>query len=330
MSHKRDNKEDSKAVAKHGPEAVKARACFTCGKQGHKAADCRMKISDWLPPAKSKGADKIRVFMKSARELCNKKNDLLRQKLEFERKYVVVDQKDLKSSVSPFDDSIALVDGQLKALKTEVGFMFGNKSMRITIPVTGSVSAFTTTSGTTGLVNSTFGVYPPNSSEFASLAALFDEYRCLGGVYEFAMPGIAAKAISTSSTNAYLSYSAIGIAYAPADNTAISGTSPSGDEILSEYEQHRWYATTQAASNQTSTMHKAAPYVFSFKVPDGVVQAGGASSPLGAGNWQSTNTATPATYGYLKSYSNSGSLVAAGYYCVVGVTYLHCEFRVRI
>jgi hypothetical protein len=263
----------------------------------------------------------LRPFIAQTRALLNKRAETLASKAAFDRKYVSVDLK--LGEVSPFDDTLGMVDLQLKALRTEVGMLFGNKSLEITLPYLWSASSTIST----GVVSQVTPVSPVTSIDFAACVALFDEFRVTSFVARFLMPGFVTSG-GTVTTD--MATNALGLAYAPADNTPFSGASATA--ALAQYQKHRWYAADPSGPQSISTLPRGDLFEFAGKIPEGVLSSfSSGTTPLsyGAGNWQATNSATILPYGYIKPWSLAGTATAS-VTAINGIVYPHCEFRIRI
>lgn len=152
------------------------------------------------------------------------------------------------------------------------------------------------------------GVRPSSSSEFASLAALYDEYRALAVRRHIALFGTTniapidyCEAYDPANSGAYGSVTAVlsaPLRFPPLHMTAVGGVSP---------------LSVSRTGFQTAD----------FKIPSGVV-ANSAAASVGD-TWVSTGT-TAVDFGWLKAYvaaPSSGTSTLEGY---IGVL---TEFRVR-
>jgi len=265
--------------------------------------------------------DALRPFIAQTRALLSKRAETLVAKAAFDRKYVSLDLK--AGEVSPFDDTLGMVDLQLKALRTEVGMLFGAKSLKITLPYLWSASSTIST----GVVSQVTPVSPVTSIDFAACVALFDEFRVTSFVAKFLMPGFVTSG-GTVTTD--MATNGLGLAYAPADNTPFSGATATA--ALAQYQDHRWYAADPSGPQSISTLPRGELFEFTGKIPEGVLSSfSSGTTPLsyGAGNWQATNSATILPYGYIKPWSLAGTATAS-VTAINGIVYPHCEFRVRI
>jgi hypothetical protein len=266
----------------------------------------------------------VRPMLTNASALLRKRVETVKAKQDFEKKYVLVngDSKD-SSPLTPYDDSIKLIDTQVKTMKTEMGMMFGNKELKISLPIPNWTL---NTTITTGLINTVTNITPVSSLDWSAVIALFDEFQVESFVYEFTMPSV-----SPQLPTALMSSNSLILCYAPADNTPFAGASAEATAV--QYDKHQWYAASQGSgTGAVTTMPYGSTLKFSHKIPHGILtsfSSGTTPQAIGEGNWQATNSATILPYGYLKPYSTAGS-TASSVAAVTGVMYFHCKFRCRI
>jgi hypothetical protein len=216
------------------------------------------------------------------------------------------DGKDAKVVKS---DSTRLLEQDIAILKTSIGRAFGNKSVRITLSCPFELASTVTS----GVVNTVVTVRPSFSAEFSSLAALFEEYKALGGTVHFYNALRSAYAIGVTATS--LNTAFLGICY---DTTSAVLTSVSS---ATEYQQHGLYLN--GGQSGSPLVNRPVPELFHFKIPDGIELGGSAYL---SGTWVPT-TVTAADWGYIKSYSVGTEVVAL--VTVAGVIRLDTEFRMR-
>jgi hypothetical protein len=234
------------------------------------------------------------------------------------------DSKDSKAPIvvadtKTVDAEIAQVTAELALLRTTARAAmagFGAQMLKIKLYTTFNAPV------SSSQVSSVFAVDPTVASEFASLAALFDEYKVVGGHIDY----VTNLVVDGNSATAAATDRRLVIAYDPADGAAI--TVPSTAQQLVQHQLifvAGGFSTAPVATRvQTENDH----HRFEFHVPKGVLEVANQSSIGGA--WQPTNPPTSyLPYGYIKlctgaSIGNANQ--PTGVQCNV-IT--HCEFRCR-
>jgi hypothetical protein len=202
--------------------------------------------------------------------------------------------------------------------------MMGGKAVKFVLPLTYSASATVST----GIVNTILNISVADSPEWASVAALFDEYR-----FDRAIGHILPSAPTPTmvlGTSALQINSLFGIGYDPADAT--SATDP---RDIAQLEQHRQFypriVPTGAVGTFVGVFGKAdnSPLVFNWEcaAESIIVNATGVPAP---GCWKAT-TATGYNDGYLKPYFQSGITSGSGSQLIalLGTLYYHIHLRSR-
>jgi hypothetical protein len=217
--------------------------------------------------------------------------------------------KDSKDSKSIKSDTTKLLELDLATVRQLVSRAYpGMKTARITLSIPFQLTATVTS----GIVSTVVGVRPGNSGEFSSLAALFNEYKCLSGEIHFV--NMIRSTYTIGSSAATLNTSMLVLAYDTSSGalaSVIAGT---------EFSQHGLYPNSyQSPVTATFERHKT----FQFKVPDGIVLA---DNSYTSGNWAPTSSAA-IDFGQVKAYSVGAEVVAQD--VVSGVMRLNCEFRMR-
>jgi hypothetical protein len=216
------------------------------------------------------------------------------------------DGKDVKVEKS---DTTKLLENDLGAVRELLGRSFGHQSVKITLTVPFTLASTVTT----GVVNTVVSIRPSFSGEFTSLAALFEEYKCMGGTVHFT--NYLRSAYLIGSAAATLNSAMLAVCF---DTTNAVLTSVSS---ATEYEQH--LCVLNGAQAGSPLVDLRAPHQFHFRIPSGIELGGTAYN---SSTWVPT-TVTAADFGYLKSYSVGTEVVALD--TVIGYTRLHCEFRMR-
>ncbi len=216
------------------------------------------------------------------------------------------DGKDVKVEKS---DTTKLLEVDLSMIRTSIARSFHHEAVKITLTV-----PFTLTSTvTSGVVNTVVSIRPSFSGEFSSLASLFEEYRCIGGVVHFMNYLRAPYLIGT--TAATLNGAMLGLCF-DTSNAVLTSLSS-----VTEYEQHLTVLNGAQSGSPLVQMH--APHRFEFKIPGGIELGGTAYN---SNTWVPTSVSA-IDFGYLKSYSVGTEVAALD--SVIGYTRLHCEFRMR-
>lgn len=255
----------------------------------------------------------INQHIANAQSLILKKKSLLKQQREFEAKYVMVnkDEKDLKNELSPYQDSLKLIDVQLAALRSTVRSIMGPmKAYKITL-----VEEYFFASNGSGISASALTIDPSTLSEFSALLTLFDEFKVTGGKYEYTVND---WHIPSTTINACGSLS-----YDPSD-----GTAPTSMVQNAQKQQHTLVPYGTASAGLTSlTVTPKGMNSFEWHVPHGVLIAAGATASEGTSNWQPTSTVNGyIPYGWIKYYV-SGKHNSVNQ--ISGIVYHHCAFRSR-
>ncbi len=233
-----------------------------------------------------------------------------------------------KSSADAKDDFVVVPvqPVRLGVQKAVVGLKRGVKPLRFTMPF-----SFSVTAATTGIVTGITSVLPDaNTSEWAALAALYDEYKTHGGAVRFTLPVQSPQpgTAGLGPDNMFV------MAWDPVDPTVLSSVR-SGCELA----QHKLLSPSLITSGVTD--HKtavfgfrcgdSAPFLFRWRTGPAAALAINSSGALNStpGQWKLINAAgSNVPDGYLKVYTSvsaTGSATAA----VVGVVYIDVEFRSR-
>jgi hypothetical protein len=251
----------------------------------------------------------IPQLVEASRVLIAKRVSTQQQKVEFMRKYVTV-TVDAKVDTSPFDDTLKLLDLEISMLKNAVRSVQGMKPFRINL-----FEENTFNSNGSGVTLGSLTVDPSLLTEFASLAALFDEYKCVSGVYHFSVND---WNVSTASVN-----SQGVVAYDPSD-----GGVPTSTVSLAAKQQMQIVAFGTVNAGATAPTHvHSAPLKFEWKVPPGVFVPAGATASEGSSNWQPTTTSNGyQPYGWIK-FAKVGGHNSTNQ--ISGMQVYHVDFRCR-
>jgi hypothetical protein len=226
---------------------------------------------------------------------------------------------DVKSATppDPFSEFKALASTSKETLSS----MFGSRAIPFSLPVT---TAFASTV-TTGILNANLPMDVTSSPEFASLAALFDEYRFVGGRIKYSI--VAPTSTVVLGTSSLTVNAMFGIGFDGADNTA-----PTDIKDIAQLEYHQLHAPRMVSTPTVGTYvgvygadSDNHPYRFDWKVEPLYTGNGGA---VGPGMWKSTQgNVTNFPDGSLKTYYQTGATIAVN--AMVGVMYWNVHFRCR-
>jgi hypothetical protein len=220
--------------------------------------------------------------------------------------------KNSKEKDEPVDsDTTKLLLQEVKLLRAAVRSAVGFRATRITLTIPFQLTATVTT----GVVNTAVSAVPGTSTEFSSLAALFDEYKCVSGEVHFVNFIRSSYAIGV--TGSTLNTSVLALVY-DTDSTALTSV-----QDATVYMNHKLYRLGQQSGSVTAVKENLDH--FAFHVPPGV----GVSTVtpiVEEGQWVPVSNTT-SSFGFVKSYCVATEVVALA--VVSGYMTLHCEFRAR-
>lgn len=227
---------------------------------------------------------------------------------------------DLKTPIvsDPYAEFKALAATSRAAVQS----MLGMKAIRFRLPVTNSMSCAVTT----GLVSATLALDISLSPEFASLAALFDEYRFEGGRFDFNI--ICPTPTIVLGTSAITGASLAAIGYDPADATAATNVR----DIL-QLEQHVQHFARIVPTATAGTFvgvygtQDNGPLRLSWKCAR-LATVSGNGGAVAPGMWKSTQgNVSNFPDGTIKPFYLSGETTAKA--CFEGTMYWDVHFRSR-
>ncbi len=241
--------------------------------------------------------------------------------LEAKRKEVTMakagyfnDSKDQKVDLKSLTNEVDLLTKELELATTAIRAGLGDKPIRMRLSSTYTLTATVTT----GIVNTVKTILPSDATEWSTCAALFDEYKILGGEVDFHYKNMVTMGGSGAvDTNAYPV-----IAY-DADDT----NSATSSLALTQFAQHKVFANHAFADSAGATVFVAgvsSRYRFRYHIPKGTVTQGGSSLQPGT-EW--CVTASPLAAGTIKFYHAGNQTAAVS--VTAGVMYYDLEFRCR-
>jgi hypothetical protein len=237
--------------------------------------------------------------------------------------YFMVNQdlKDVKSDIPSMQKELDTLTRELQLALGAIRAGLGDKPIRMQL----SVPFVITTTVTTGVTNTVTlsggnsALNPSLCSEWSSCAALFEEFKNLGGhiVFNYINPITNATATSLVPDNLPV------MAYDADDNTSATSSA-----LLTQAAQHRVYEASVGGTTPSITSVPACCVTHHFKwhVPKGTAAVNNGAQDQPGTQWIPVNTGTPSC-GFLKFYhlgqcitaNNTGS----------GIIYFDLEFRCR-
>jgi len=263
----------------------------------------------------------VRKIITSMHPIVRQLNDAKKKMLLHKEGYFT-DNKDQKFDPLAQSKTIELLQQELKMALQAVRAGLGDRPIRMRL----TNSFVITTTVTTGVTNTVTitgasggGIGPSNATEWASCAALFDEYKMFGGhcdfVYVNPIPGGTA-ANQTSNALPVIGYETDG------------ATLPTSSLLMTQLAQHKVLTpiiTTAANVYQVPAM--GAHHNFKFHVPKGTAIGGSDGLNVDPGTeW--IVVSNPVFGGYLKFYYVGNGVTAND--TGAGIIYYDVEFRCRV
>ncbi len=210
------------------------------------------------------------------------------------------------------------IDRQVHMARDAMARVSGNRPLVIKLPISVTMSV-----ATSGVLAAALPIDVTASTEFTSLAALFDEYKLLSGDIRFNVTAYNTGVGTTADADKGMMV----MGYDPAEGSPL--TSVRNGCELSHHALYGSMATNGSAAVQFSTA-AGHPHRFSFYPPKGVLAAINSNVQyLAADEWvPTTSSQTNLYWGYLKTYfqtSYSGTTQNA----LVGILTLDVAFRCR-
>ncbi len=229
--------------------------------------------------------------------------------------------KDSKVDVSALDSAISTVEKAYELARTTLASAFGPRPVPFVLPM--SVTMLTT--GGAGILSAPLTINPSQSTEWTSLAALFDEYRCCSATLEYAIQA-PAGALTTSGGTTFSPNTLFVLGWDPSDNNPL-GSVRQGTEL----QQHTLKAPSMRYAGAAGSYSGVFEGLHRFHVQIAKyaqLNVFGQSTNDSPGQWKPTNNSTALAEGYLKPYCATllGTLNDTA---VSGILYLRVEFRCR-
>jgi hypothetical protein len=232
-------------------------------------------------------------------------------KMDMSSYFDVKDNKDVKvSSNSLFDRELKILDEEFGLMRGMMRSAFGNQLIKIKL---WSLDNWAIAGNNiTGVI----AVDPSPISEFTTLAALFDEYRVVGGHVD-----LFTRAVSNSSNGATVDPRIV-YAYDPSEVANLT-TVVTALQLQHHVLMHAVSDTNSTTSISPSRVH----YDFDYKVPPMALAAAG-TNPATGENWQATTSSAYLPYGWTKAVGINFVQAAVTVGIAATHTY-HVEFRCR-
>jgi len=267
-----------------------------------------VKKSTMIKHVKVDDAKAVQQFAKNVKALHLKRSALEIQKKDFDAKYVGVDSKGLAKS--PYDDALQLVDMEIATLKSSARTMFGGRAITLRLS---AIFAVTNTGASVNARVLTLDVF--NTSEWASIAALFDEVKTTAVDVAY----FPSSSVPITVINAAV------LVYDPIDNIALTGVVAG-----LQFQDHHLYPLAQGNGVLEQSLNNVRH--LHIKVPPGdLIDAPTTANTICVGqSWVPTLTVTAGIIdpvGILKWYE--GNIAANGAFVGTVVEYFTSHFRMR-
>lgn len=236
------------------------------------------------------------------------------------------DTKDLKSDPISLQKDVDQLQREIDMAKTALKAGLGNRPIRLRLTAEVTITTIVTTGVTTTVVigGNTNQISPSDSTEYGSVAALFDEFKCMGGHVDFLYKNPNTFDLTTAADLKTNSMPVI--AYDTDNGTALTSTEQGCQLAQHELLNPVMVATSGGGAAFVNALVPAegTRHHFKFRVPTGTM-IGGSVITIGD-QWQTT-AGTPSPVGFLKFYHVGSSITAtvAGR----GIFYYDAEFRCK-
>lgn len=230
--------------------------------------------------------------------------------------------KDTKFDLKSAETSLDLLKQELALALGAIRAGLGDKPvrMRLTAPMTITTTVTTGVTNTVNIASSSNWLIPSACTEWATCAALFEEYKCLGGHVDLNYSNQNAYGGTIGSINTSQSDTMPMIAYDADDGTAATSSIQ-----LTQAAQHKWLPVWVNGPNGSVTSSPSSHH-FKWHVPRGTV-SGGSQSLNGEPGTEWVTVAGVVNAGYLKFF-HIGTIISATI-TGAGIVYFDLEFRCR-
>lgn len=226
------------------------------------------------------------------------------------------DGKDVKV---PDAATTAFAENTLKLARAELAGKLGKRAYRtcLALPV-----SFSTVAGVGVDVEA---ITPSPAPEWGSFTSLFDEYRVLGGWYDFVsvLPG----QVFTATGN--LAEQALLFAFDPTDPDTLTSLAEGAQMAFHRiYAAPRVSAVSGGETGAVTNYGDGKLFRFSWRTPSLNLAQSAELFSCGKDQWQATSGGSALPYGFVKSYTAAGpsGLTARP---ISGILYLDLELRFR-
>lgn len=229
----------------------------------------------------------------------------------------MADPDDVKMIMEQLKQSYETLCKEFDIAKATMRAGLGDRPIKMRLSATFLITT-TVTTGVTNTVNingNTSGQLSPTAcTEWSTLAALFDEYKCTGGHCDFIYSNAtSAQAVAKIPNNIPV------IGYDPSDGTALTSS-----VAVTQLAQHKTITTPVTDGTVTTIPAMGVHHQFEWHVPRGTAIGGSASVQPGT-EWIAVDGASAA--GFLK-FHHVGTVITA-VDTGAGFIYFNLEFRCR-
>lgn len=272
------------------------------------------------PRRKDVGAKYMRNLMSTPEfKACHKlrlarKEIFAKYKMDMSTYFDVKTDKDVKlpAANSLFDRELKILDDEFALLRNAIRSAMGNMLIKINLWNLDNWSI--AGNNITGVI----AVDPSGITEFTTLAALFDEYRVVGGHVNLFV-----RAVSNAANGATVDPRIV-YAYDPSEAANLTTVVTA---LQLQHHQLMHAPSDVVTATNTMVVPNRVEYEFKYKVPEGALAAAG-TSPATGENWQATTSSAYLPYGWTKAVGINFVQAAVTVGIAATHTY-HVEFRCR-
>jgi len=228
-------------------------------------------------------------------------------------------KQDVKSSTDLIKRELTQIDKEFEAAAGMLRSLVGSdQTVRIHLP-----QKYSQNSNSGGTLTAAGTMDPSTTSEFSTLALIFNEYRLNGGSYKWLCTNHQHNTLNA--LNSLLAPIGI-VAYSP----VVTGTVSSVAQVMQQ-QQHQIFAFPVVMENPSNPMTELSVGVskiheFDFHVPRGTVIGNGVTS-----DWQTTLAgSTFLPYGYLVVFADGFQVGTNSIRAMDGYLTYEVDFRIRI
>jgi hypothetical protein len=243
-----------------------------------------------------------------------KKEALLKQreKLLLDARPSSIFSGEYKADTREVDIAVASCDLEIATLRSMARGIFGREIVKYKLHQFSNLTATVAT----GVVNTVINVSPTSATDWASVSALFEEFRVVSGNYDFVTN---MSSLSGNTTTMNIQDAFFAMVFDSTSNTALTSTA-----LAVEYEHKALYPIAQLARATTvsTSVNHGYHHTFHWRPDSGVNSALG---PPTSSDWQPVNNA--AYVGYIKCFGVGTEITAVN--VAAGIVNYNVEFRNR-